>query len=85
MEQIENVRKTLVLNRNQWKTSGKLKFGVGTYGKRNENIGVAWEPIENQWKTQVLRGNIMKNARKTQVLLGIYENARKTLVLRKNL
>ena len=33
---------------------------MGTDGKRKENTGVAWEPIENARETQVLRVSLWK-------------------------
>ena len=57
---MENDRKTQVLRGVQWKTEGRLRFFVGTNGKRTEHTYFAWEPMENQWKTQVLRGNLLK-------------------------
>ena len=73
-KRIENVRETQVFRGNLLKTHRKHKLYVGTYrkskethkgcvgtyGKRKENTGVAWEPMENNKKTQVLRGNLQK-------------------------
>ena len=62
---------TIVLRRNLLKTQRNKGFALehmenirkqrvcyGTNGKRLENIGFAREPMENEWNTQVLRGNI---------------------------
>ena len=46
-------------------TYGKQMFCVGAYCKRKENSGVAWAPMENAIKTQVLYGNLWKRKENT--------------------
>ena len=43
---------------------------VGTYRKRKENAGAAWEPMENAKKTQVLRWNRWKTQGKHRCCVG---------------
>ena len=59
--------KTQVVHRNQWKTCGKQRLSVETYGKHNENTCVAWEHMRNKWKTMV-DVRTYENARKTKAL-----------------
>ena len=49
------------------KMHGKLLFCVGDCRAHKENTDVAWEPMENERKTQLLRGSSL-NARNTLVL-----------------
>ena len=63
-----------MLRGNEWRSLGKRKFCMKTYGKQHENIlfcwklfkktnenkGVASEPMENEWKTYVLPSDIWK-------------------------
>ena len=44
---MENNLKTHVLRGNQWKTQGKRRCCVGTYGKHKENTGFVMELMEN--------------------------------------
>ena len=73
-------------------------FYVGTDRKHNNKLGVAWEPMENERKTQVVRRTLWKTQekhrfcvrtdgkqRKHMFCVGTYDNARKTKVLRGNL
>ena len=55
-------RKTQVVRGNFLKTKGKRMCCVETYGKHNENNGFAWEPMEHARKSQVLRGNLWRDA-----------------------
>ena len=39
-------------------TQGKnIGFALELIEKRKGNLGLAWEPIDNAWKTKVLRGH----------------------------
>ena len=40
--------------------------------KHEENTGVAWERMENAWKTQVLRWNIWKTQGSLSICVGTY-------------
>ena len=81
-EHIENNMKAQVLRNNQMATQGEHLCCVRTNRKQNqnmfcarmyktfkENTSVAWEPIENTMKTQVLRMNFMKR-NENNALLG---------------
>ena len=76
--------KTQVLRRNRWKTYGKHRCCVGTYRKRKENTGVAWEPMENERKhvCVCVAWELIENERKTLVFNETNENTMETVVLR---
>ena len=38
----------MMLRGNLWKTYGKQLFLIGANGKRDENKGFAWEPMESK-------------------------------------
>ena len=78
LEALENTLKTKVLRRNQWKTTRKHKFCVGTYGKRKGNIGLSLEPNENTRKTKVLRRNLLKRMENINFAWELMENTKKT-------
>ena len=46
--QCKTIAFPLIPMQNQCKA---LVFFLGTYGKHKENTGLAWEPMQNIWKT----------------------------------
>ena len=52
---------------------------VGTYGKRKDNTGFAFEPMEKKKKTQVVLRNLWKTKGKHWLCIGTNRKRQKTV------